>query len=134
MKALSIKQPWAWAIAYGFKTIETRTWPTAYRGELLIVSSLKPDRALLDWFQKETGMKVDHQMEYGKAIAIANLVQCGPMTKADQDAALCDIYPGAYSWVLTDVRKIEPFPVKGQLGLYEVDLVEAGQEGKICTT
>ncbi len=121
-KAISIKQPWAWAIAYGFKTIETRTWYTGYRGELLIVSSLKPDKALMDWFQKETGMKVDDQMEYGKAIAIADLVDCKPMIEADQDAALCDIYPKAESWFLENVRQIEPFPVKGRLMLYDVEV------------
>lgn len=128
-KAISIKQPWAWAIAHGFKTIETRTWHTPYRGELLIVSSLKPDVALMDWFQKETGMKVDDQMEYGKAIAIANLVDCKSMIEADQDAALCDVYLGAHSWFLENVRQIEPFPVKGQLMLYDVeaDLIKEGK-------
>ncbi len=121
MKALSIKQPWAWAIAYGFKTIETRNRPTKHRGELLIVSSLKPDKALMDWFQKETGMKVDGQMEYGKAIAVADLVDCRVMVEADGDAALCDVYKDAWSWVFENIRKIEPFPVKGQLGIYEWD-------------
>ncbi len=121
MKALSIKQPWAWAIAYGFKTIETRTRPTMHRGPLLIASSLKPDKELLEWFIKDTGEHIADQMEYGKAICTANLVDCRPMTEADQDAALCDIYPGAFSWILKDVERIDPFPVKGQLGLYEVE-------------
>ena len=121
MKALSIKQPWAWAIAYGHKTIETRTWPTEYRGPLLIVSSLKPDKKLLDWFLDRVDYVRAIDMEYGKAICTANLVDCRPMTKADQDPALCDIYPGAFSWVMEDVERIEPFAVKGQLGLYEVD-------------
>jgi hypothetical protein len=34
MKALSVKQPWANMIASGKKTIETRKWPTDYRGVL----------------------------------------------------------------------------------------------------
>jgi hypothetical protein len=121
MKALSVKNPWAWAIAHGFKTIETRTWATNYRGPLLIVSSLKPDRILLDWFIKETGQHIENQIEYGKAIAVVDLLDCRPMTKADQDAALCDVYSGAVSWVLENVRPIESFPQKGQLGLYNVD-------------
>jgi hypothetical protein len=32
------------------------------------------------------------------------------------------MYPNAFAWVLQNVRAIEPFPVKGQLGLYEVDV------------
>ena len=31
MKALSVKQPWAWAIFHG-KDVENRDWPTNVRG------------------------------------------------------------------------------------------------------
>lgn len=36
MKALTVLQPWASAIALGAKRIETRHWSTKYRGPLLI--------------------------------------------------------------------------------------------------
>lgn len=38
MKALSIRQPWAWAILHAEKRIENRDWkgPPSYRGPLLI--------------------------------------------------------------------------------------------------
>lgn len=121
MKALSIKQPWAWAIANGHKTIETRTWPTNYQGELLIVASKAPDKAMLEIVRGIAGDKVISQIEYGKAIAIANLIGCRPMVRQDEDAAMCDIYPGAHSWLLTNIRKITPFEVRGQLGIYEVE-------------
>ncbi len=104
MKALSIKQPWANMIASGEKTIETRLWCTNYRGELLIVSSKTP--------------KIEPA---GFALAVAKLVDCRPMTKADESEACCPIYDGAFSWVLTNIRKITPFPVKGKLGLYDVE-------------
>lgn len=122
MKAISVKQPWAWAIAEGYKTIETRVWSTTHRGDLLIVASLKPDQLVLDAFTEEFGYAVlARQLEYGKALCTARLIDCRPMTKADEEAARCDVYDGAFSWVLEDVRKIKPFPVKGRLGLYEVD-------------
>ena len=105
MKALSIKQPWANMIANGEKTIETRKWPTNYRGKLLIVSSKSPPIKLA-----------------GFALAIARVADCRPMTKEDEAAACCPVYPGAFSWVLEDVQKIEPFPVKGSLGIYQVDV------------
>ena len=120
MKAINIKQPWAWAIAGGHKTIETRTWPTNYRGELLIVASKTPDRAMMEWFRCNVGYMGLSEVEYGKAIAVARLAGCRLMTVADEDAAMCDIYNGAYSWVLEDVKKINSFPMTGQLGLYEV--------------
>jgi hypothetical protein len=105
MKALSIKQPWANLIASGQKTIETREWATPYRGQILLVSSKTP--------------KIEPA---GYAVAVAELVDCRLMTKADEGAAKCPIYPKAVAWVLQNVRAIEPFPVKGQLGLYEVDV------------
>jgi hypothetical protein len=106
MKALSVRQPWANMIASGQKTIETRTWPTDYRGDLLICSSKRPAIA-----------------PAGYALAIAELYDCHSMTKADEAAACCELYDGAWAWML---RKIKPisvrFPVRGQLGLFEVDL------------
>jgi len=105
MKALSIKQPWANLIAAGEKTIETRTWATDYRGPILIVSSKTP--------------KIEPA---GFALAIADLVDCRPMTRQDESAARCRIYPNAQSWVLRNIRKIHPFPVRGRLGLYDVEI------------
>ncbi len=116
--ALSVRQPFASMIA-GLcpgcvKTIETRTWGTDYRGRLLIVSSLKPDTPTLHWPRGEYPV--------GKALCIANLIACRPMTWRDCEAARCDLYYKAVSWVLADVRRIEPFPVRGRMGLYEVAL------------
>lgn len=39
MKTITIKQPWAWLIASGIKDIENRTWPTKFRGRVLIHAS-----------------------------------------------------------------------------------------------
>jgi len=36
MKAISVRQPWAWAIIHAGKDIENRSWKTNYRGPLLI--------------------------------------------------------------------------------------------------
>jgi hypothetical protein len=36
MKAISIQQPWAWAILHAGKDIENRTWTTRYRGEIAV--------------------------------------------------------------------------------------------------
>ena len=107
LKALSLKQPWANMIASGEKTIETRKWPTAYRGPLLIVSSKTPAIP-----------------PAGCAVALAQLVECRPMTKSDEVKARCAIYAGAFAWVLRDVRALKPFPVKGQPGIYEVEVDE----------
>lgn len=105
MQALSIQEPWITLIYQGHKTIETRTWPTTHRGPLLLVGSKKPQGPCA-----------------GLAVATCNLTDCRPMTRADEEAAQCYYEEGVYSWVLEDVKPITPFPVTGQLGLYEVKL------------
>ena len=107
MKAISIKQPWANRIASGEKTIETRTWTTLYRGELLIVSSRSPEIR-----------------PAGYALAIARLVDVRSMRKEDEKRACCPYFEGLFSLVLEDIRKIRMFPVKGKLGLFDVELME----------
>lgn len=106
MKALSVKEPWISLIVSGDKTVETRTWRTNHRGLILLVGSKQPPGP-----------------SAGLAVCIAKLVHCRPMTKADEVNARCSLYPGAISWMLEDVKTIpQPFPVKGQLKLYEVDV------------
>ena len=104
MKALSIKEPWISLIADGEKTIETRTWRTAYRGRLLLVGSKQPPGRYA-----------------GLAACTAKIVDCRLMNKADAEAARCPYIPGLYAWILDDVRKLDkPFPVKGALGIYDI--------------
>lgn len=107
MKALSVRQPWASMIATGAKTIETRTYPTGYRGDLLIVSTKKPE---LPGFPS------------GQALCIVKLVNCRPMIASDEAAARCKLYEGAYSLVFSEIRQIRPFRVRGKQGFYEVEL------------
>lgn len=44
------------------------------------------------------------------------------MVAEDEPAACCPVYPGAWAWVLQDVRQVVPFPVKGRLSFYDVTL------------
>lgn len=98
MKALSVRQPFASAIAKGEKKIEYRTWQTPYRGDLLIVSGKK-------YYE---GLDVDPTLPLGVAICIVTLV---------------DITEGYdyYEWHLANIRPVEPIPIKGKLGLFEVE-------------
>ena len=41
MKAISIQQPWAWAIIHAGMDVENRTWNTHYRGLLAIHAPAK---------------------------------------------------------------------------------------------
>ena len=105
MKALSIKGLYSILIWAGDKTIETRTWTTKYRGTILLCASKNPKSILS-----------------GHAFATAELYKIETMTKDHERQAQCEVYPGAFSWFLKNVKKVpELIPVKGQLGLFEVD-------------
>ncbi len=105
-KAISLKQPWANLIAEGKKTIETRKWNTYYRGDLVICSSKKPDI-----------------YPAGCAICVVELYDTKPMLKKDEKEACCKVYPKAHSWFLRNIRRINPpFPVKGQLSIFDLKL------------
>ena len=43
------------------------------------------------------------------------------MTRADETAACSQLYDRARTWELADLRLIAPFPVKGRLGLFDVE-------------
>jgi len=105
MKALSVKDPWATAILTGEKTIELRSWPSSYFGDLLICASSSP--------------KTENS---GKALCIVKLAGFREMQESDEKASLCDYDGCSYSWILENVRPIKPFPVKGKLKLYDVDV------------
>ncbi len=107
MKAISLKQPWASWVANGSKSIETRTWKTPYRGELLICSTKKPT--------------LGQGLPNGVALCVVKILRCRPMVEADEEAARCKIYEGAWAWDLEFVGVVaDPFPVKGQLGFFDV--------------
>lgn len=107
MKALSIKQPWADMIAQGVKTIEVRTWQTKYRGDLLVCVTKQPvcDNA-------------------GKAICIVDLLEVREMTDDDGEAAQAHwYYEGSFAWLLGNIRLIDPFPVRGMPGVFDVSVL-----------
>lgn len=119
MKALSLKQPWLNWVILGLKRYETRTWSTPYRGPLLLCASKRADYgALIHGMGIRRPGSEEHPA--GVALATCRLDDVRPMTPDDEYLALCPYEPGRLVWELRDVRSIEPFPVKGMLGLFEV--------------
>lgn len=97
--ALSWKAPYAQLMLRG--KIETRTWPTNYRGWVLICCSKVPYNAqqlvqiagggICGAGQFNRIMRLNltvpnTENDFGYAIAIGKLVDCRPMTKEDEDA------------------------------------------------
>lgn len=108
MKAISIRNPWAYDIFCGVKPYEFRTWNTTFRGDLLICSSANP---------KIKGTFC------GCALVVCTLSDVTQVNKNnyknfDIDKPNSD--QKLYAWHLTNFRIIKPFKVKGKLGFYEV--------------
>jgi len=86
MKALSLWQPHAQAIALSLKVFETRPWSTSYRGPVAIHAAKKPFRYQdypADYFQEvcrqlsRAGCP-HYALDYGKILCVVDVVDCVP--------------------------------------------------------
>lgn len=107
MKALSVFPEWALPIMLGQKTVEWRSWKTNYRGPLLICSSNRP---LLGCVHGRAHCLVD----------LADVVLFGPQHVYGSMFGISNVPDDGYAWVLENVRMVEPVPIKGRQGLYNV--------------
>ena len=114
-RILSLKQPWAWAVAAGKKKVENRTWSTPYRGPVFIHASSKLDRPAVDWLRNRAHVMPPSEFVHGAVVAVADIVDV--VTEADA-ATLAPWFFGPYGFVLARIRRLRtPVPEKGRLGL-----------------
>jgi hypothetical protein len=91
VKAISLWQPWASAIALGAKRIETRDWATSYRGPLAIHAAKRCIKSEFEEFEDSCEWKgaldrgpfpfdvLDLSLEpFGCIVAVCRLAQCYP--------------------------------------------------------
>jgi hypothetical protein len=122
VKALTVKPPWSWAIIYGGKDVENRTWKTDYRGELLIHSGKAwSTEGASNTMVKNAFERANPALHYplyeagGVALGVVDLVGC------IEDSESLWAMPGHWHWVLTNPRPlIEPLPMRGALSLWDV--------------
>lgn len=121
MKALSIRQPWAWLIINGGKNIENRTWPTKFRGQVLVHAAKGMTRAEYDDASLRVAMAIDSKiqipafevLERGGIIGSVEVVDCVQQSESPW-------FMGPHGFVLWN-RKPLPFrPLKGALGFFNV--------------
>jgi len=147
MKVLSLLQPWATLVVIGAKKIETRSWDTKHRGEILIHASLNKkvadkmiwnypfNKVLTEYFNHAREPDID-DLPFGAIIGKVNLemtmstdvirkgevLRYGSSKKwqfTDQELAFGDYSPDRYGWLLSDPVKFEtPIPCKGALSLW----------------
>jgi hypothetical protein len=133
MKALSLLQPWASLVVMGAKKIESRSWSTPYRGEILIHASRGKAGGLVAGepvFKKYIPdfNKLPFGAIIGKAF-ITKILRVEDFGLSDidmngltlEEKAFGDYTHGRYGWVLEEAIQFkQPIHISGHLRLWEI--------------
>jgi hypothetical protein len=121
MKALSIRQPWAWLIVAGEKNVENRGWESKYTGPLYIHAAQTFDKAGYQWVKKNfprIKMPTPKAFVLGAIIGKVDMLGC---TGVPYNSPW---FTGPYGFIFrrNTVKFETPVPCRGQLGFFEVDI------------
>lgn len=133
MKAISLFEPYATAMALGLKENETRSWPTSHRGDLVICAT---KRAMDPWMRElcqRVGIPLN-AVAHGCAVCVVELYAVdrsdGFKARNPIEKALGDYTGGRFIWRTRNLRRLaKPVPVRGKQGLFELQIdlgVEVG--------
>lgn len=130
MKALTIHQPWAWAIAAGHKDIENRSWATKHRGLLAIhAGSSRKSLSEATQFIRWLGIEPPAELVFGAVIAVADLVDIVDRSQPPslfgstaRDWLAANPWAEDHQcWVLKNVRALsDPVLCAGKMGLFDL--------------
>src|SRR5258706_13740796 len=76
MKAISLWQPWASAMALGAKRNETRSWFMSYRGDLVICAAKR--KPVVTEFESTGLYQQALAVPYGAALCVVEVYDCIP--------------------------------------------------------
>lgn len=113
LKALSIQQPWAWAILHG-KPVENRSWFTNFRGEFFIHAGKKIDKDAYEFIEKLLNVKIPADLPTGGIVGKSEIYDCVQSFDSEW-------FFGEHGFLLRNTIEMPHFPVKGQLGFFDVD-------------
>lgn len=120
--ALSVRQPWAWAIVAGHKRIENRTADSIAAGRMRpgpicihAATGLKQDEfQWAHWRLDRHGVTCPHPSELVRGAIIGTAVVTEIVSHSDSEW-----FGGPRGLVLTEARQITPIPAPGALGYFE---------------
>lgn len=128
MRALTIRQPWAWAVAFAGKDVENRTRPHPWRsalGEQVVVHAASQPSLDFDDDLLDIACLADPDAEWdfeqkelldirGACLALTTIVG------VHQCDGRCSVWAQPDQWhlELADTRLVRPVLAKGALGLW----------------
>ncbi|MBE3038659.1 MAG: ASCH domain-containing protein [Chloroflexi bacterium] len=122
MKALSIRQPWAWAIFHAGKNFENRTWFHSYRGRIVIHTGKAVDKSAVQKLRAK-GHQVPMNLPVGCLVGEVDIV--GGVDRFGKKPVGNPWYEGEYGFFLANPKAYDdPVPYKGKLGFFEVEPCE----------
>jgi hypothetical protein len=126
LPALSIRQPWAWAILMADKDIENRCWPTRFRGRFLIHAAkgcTQNEYLEAKTFILHTANNEHHDkniifpewenLKRGGIIGVAEIAGC--VENSDSPW-----FAGPFGFVIRNAQPLEIFPCRGSLGFFHI--------------
>ena len=124
MKVISIHAPWAWAIIYGHKRFENRTWKTLHRGPIGIHASqprssdnMALKTILAAGIQPPTIAELDGLR--GKIIGSVDLIDVIELANASAETKADPFTIGPICFVLANpVVWVRPVLAKGNLRIW----------------
>jgi hypothetical protein len=126
MRAVSVHQPWAWAILHAGKSFENRTWQTRHRGPLVIHAGKSPARlAGIDpaTWRARYGVEMPDrsQLVFQALIGVVEVVDCVRVEEVAKEHPGRRWAEGPWCWVLANPRVYaEPIPHRGYQRLFLV--------------
>jgi hypothetical protein len=127
MRALTIAQPWAEMIARRRKHYETRSWATHYRGRLAIhaarvgssgVTATRMQQLADEWGFRVTGLVTSAIIATCSLVDVFEVDRSFLRTLDDEERQYGDYSLGRFAWRLANVRRVEPLPCQGKLGIW----------------
>jgi hypothetical protein len=135
MRALSIKQPWAWLIVHGYKDIENRNWKLPalnfplpqhiyvhaskefdYDSWCDIGSGLVPGASSCQLAVHERFYAGNGNYLLGAIVGEVDIIDCVTESKSLW-------FVGKYGFVLANpIAYVKPIPYKGRLGFFDISL------------
>lgn len=124
MKALAIRQPWAWAILHAGKDIENRDWSTTFRGTVLIHASAGMTRSEYDDGMDSIKYAVHPDSALSQFPRFEDLQRGGIVGQVDIVDCIRDSdsnwFFGEYGFVLRNAKPLPFRSFKGMLGFFDV--------------